>query len=208
MRRLPRCEPRTRKKRPLHANAIWRKGGLSVKVTGNLPRNPHDLPDDSPAACARRRYGGEFHDRDRSDDRLDRHAADRRPARRPAALQLGVRGVPSDADRDHRGVRQALRSRRPQDGHAGRDRDLPLWLDPVRIRVVDAVADRLPARAGHRRGRGSADRHDHRRRPLFGARAGEDPGLAGQRLGAVGGPWAARPAASSSSIFPGPGSSG
>ena len=29
-------------KRPLHANAIWRKDGLSVKVTGNLPRNPDD----------------------------------------------------------------------------------------------------------------------------------------------------------------------
>ena len=42
-------------------------------------------------------------------------------------------------------------------------------LDLMRVRLVDAVADRLPARAGHRRGRGSADRHDHRRRPLFGA---------------------------------------
>ena len=170
----------------------WRTGCFSLIVAGNLQETPHALPHDSPDACARRRYGGEFHDRDRSDDRLHRHAADCWPARRIAALQLGVRGVPFDADRHHGGVRQARRSHRPQDGHAGRHRDLPLWLDPVRIRVVDAVADRLQARAGHRRGRGSADRHDHRRRPLCGARAGQDSGLVGQRLGGVGGPWTAR----------------
>ena len=164
---------------PSSRDRDWRKRAFSLKGRGNLPRSPHALPDDSPSAGARRRNGGEFHDRDRSDDRLDRHAADRRAAGRLAALQLGVLGVPVDSDRDHRGVRQAGRSRRPQDGHAGRDRDLPLWLDLMRIRVVDAVADRLPAGPGHRRRRGPADRHDHRRRSLFGARAGEDPGLAG-----------------------------
>ena len=37
------------------------------------------------------------------------------------------------------------------------------------LRVVDAVADRLPARPGRRRGLGPAGRDDHRRRPLFGA---------------------------------------
>src|SRR5271154_6288975 len=31
---------RTEAELPLHANAIWRKRGLSVKVTDNLPRNP------------------------------------------------------------------------------------------------------------------------------------------------------------------------
>ncbi len=181
-----------RSETPHHANAIWRKDGFSGIVTGNLPRIRDESRHDSPNACARRRYGGEFYDRDRSDDRIHRHAADRRPARWTAALQLGVRGVPSDADRHHRGVRQALRSRRPQESDAGRDRSLPLWLDFVRIRVVDAVADRLPAGSGHRRGRGPADRHDHRRRPLFGARARKDPGMAGERLGLVGSPWTTR----------------
>ena len=57
-------------------------------------------------------------------------------------------GVPFDADRHHRGVWQARRSRRPQIGDAGRDRGrLSLWLDPMRICVVDAVADRLPVGA-------------------------------------------------------------
>ena len=163
------------------------KGRLPLKVTCNLPRIADDPPYNSPTARARRRDGGEFHDRHRSDDRLDRHAADRRPARRPASLQLGVLGVPSDPDRDHRGVRQARRQRRSQDGDADRDRGLPRRLDPVRVRLVDAVADRLPAHSGRRRRRGPADRDDHRRRPLFRPRAGEDPGLARERVGAVGG---------------------
>ena len=75
---------------------------------------------------------------------------------------------------------------------AGRDRSLPVWLDLMWICVVDAVADRLPAGSGHRRGRGSADRHDHCWRPLFGARAGENPRLAGQCVGVVGDPRTAR----------------
>ncbi len=157
-------------------------------VTGNFPRTTDDSPHHSPHACARRRYGGEFYGRDRSDHRFHRHAADRRPTRRPAALQLGVRGVPADADGDHRGVRQARRSRRPQAGDARRHRGLSCRLDLMRICMVDAVADRLPAGAGHWRGRRSADRHDHRRRPLFPARAGKNPGLACKRLGGVGDP--------------------
>ena len=76
---------------PLHEIAIGAGAFSHLKVAGNLPRSPHALPDDSPHAGARRRDGGEFHDRDRSDDRLDRHAADRRAAWRLAALQLGVR---------------------------------------------------------------------------------------------------------------------
>ena len=53
------------------------KGRFSLKRAGNLPRIADDSPRNSPSARARRRHGGEFHDRDRSNDRLDRHAADR-----------------------------------------------------------------------------------------------------------------------------------
>src|ERR1700721_4686412 len=84
--------------RPVHANAIWRNDGLSAKVTGNLPRIPDDSLRDSPSARARRRHGGQFHGRDRSDHRFYGHAADRWPAWRLAALQLGVRGIPAVAD--------------------------------------------------------------------------------------------------------------
>ena len=60
------------------------------------------------------------------------------------------------------------------------------------FRVAHAVADRLLAGSGHRRGRGSADRHDHCWRPLFGARAGVNPRLARQCVGVVGDPRTAR----------------
>ena len=51
-----------------------------------------------------------------ADDRLDGHAADRGPARRPAPLRLGVLVLSADTDRDHGGVRQAGRPLRTTAG--------------------------------------------------------------------------------------------
>ena len=148
-------------------------------------RIPADKP---PPARAGLRHGRHVHDRHRGHHRLDRHAADRGPARRPAPLRLGLLVLPAHADRYHGGVRQAGRPLRATAGAARRDRGLPRRLAPVRGRLVDAVPDRLPAGPGDRRRRHPAGGPHRRRRPLSRARAWPDPGLSRQRLGRVFGP--------------------
>src|ERR1700761_3882018 len=89
---------------------------------------------------------------DRGDDRSDSHAARGRRTRWLRVLQLGVFGVSARAGRDHADLRKALGYVRPQAGADGGHRRVSGRLAAVRLRLVDAAADRVPRIAGIRRG--------------------------------------------------------
>ena len=140
-------------------------------------------PDAPPSVHRRRDHGGHGDDRHRGDDRLDGHAADRRPARRPPPLFLGVLVLSSDPDGDDRRLRQARRSLRAPADPPDRHRDLPRRLAALRLCLVDADADRLPPDPGRRRRRDPAGGAHRRRRHVHGRGARQGPGLSRQHLG-------------------------
>ena len=142
---------------------------------GRFPLRPRTDPDLADAQHVPGRAG--------LDHRGDRGAVDRQRPRRFRRVPLAVLGVPARAGGLGARLRQAGRHLRPQADHAVRHRAVPARIDPVRICLEHAGADRVPRRAGPRRRRRPADEHHHRRRYLHARRAGQGAGLSGQCLG-------------------------